>query len=877
MPAHPVGTVTFLFTDIEGSTRLLQQLGAQYSLVLETHNRILRAAIGEAAGYEFQTQGDGLFAAFPSASTALSAAVAAQRALHNHSWPTGVTVRVRMALHTGLPSITNSGYVGLDLHRTARICAMAHGGQVLLSQATRDLLEHHLPPRVGLRDLGEHRLRDLQMPEHLYQVVLPDLPDNFPPIQSLKAHRHNIPIQMTSFVGRDREVADIKNALAKTRLVTLTGPGGCGKTRLALHVAGELVDAYQGGVWIVELASLSDPGLVLQTVAFTVGVREEPGRSPFDALADHLEPRHLLIVLDNCEHLLPATAELADRLLRVCPDVRILTTSREELRVGGELTYPVPSLPVPDLSRMPPLDHLAEYGAVRLFAERAAFALPGFELTAHNAVLVAGICHRLDGIPLAIELAAARVRVLSLEQIQARLDDRFNLLTGGSRTTLPRHRTLRAAMDWSHDLLSRAEQVMFRRLSVFAGGFILEAAEAACPAAPGEPEPLDLLIGLVHRSLVIAEGDAREVRYRLLETVRQYAQKKLAEAQEEAEIQRRQCAWYVALAERAEPELRGSEQAAWLERLDVEHDNLRAALRWSVGSEAAEAGLRLAAALWWFWSVRGYYREGSGWLDQVLRRSSEAAPALRAKALIGAGHIAMTQGAYAQSLALLGESLAINRRLGDKRSIAVSLNWLGRLAWCQGDFQRAGTLYEEGLGLARESGAKDTVGALLNTLGVLAAHQGNYASARSFYEESLESCKQASDKRGIALAIGNLGVLAFRQGEYAAARSFVGQSLTVDQELGDKRGSTSELEVLGFLAVAQGRTEEAARILGAAEALREAIGAPLSPSERAVYDYERQMSILRASLSPEVLGQAWADGRAMTLEQAIEYATRSGT
>ncbi len=559
MPDLLTGTVTFLFTNIEGSTGLLQRLDDRcYGEVLAEHQRLLRAAFQEEGGQEMDTHGDAFFVAFPRASNAVAAAVAAQLAITAHPWPEGAPMRVCMGLHTGEATIADSRYVGLNVHRAARICAAGWGGQVLLSRATHDAVTHDLPPGTSLRDLGEHRLKDLQRPEEIFQLLHPDLPTDFPPLRSLGVLSNNLPHQVTSFIGREREMAEVKRLLAATRILTLTGPGGCGKTRLALRVAADLLEEFANGVWLAELAALSDSALVPQAVASALGVREESGRSLLATLADYLQPKQLLLVLDNCEHLIGACAPLAAALLRACPRLKILALSWEVLGIAEEVTYHVPALSLPDLRRLPSLEHLTQYEAVRLFIERAADALPTFAVTNQNARAVAQVCYRLDGIPLAIELAAARVKVLSVDQIAGRLDDRFRLLTSGSRAAPPRLQTLRATMDWGYDLLLEKERLVLRRLAVFAGGWTLEAAEAVCAGDGVEGfEVLDLLTRLVNKSLVSAEEQGEETRYRMLETVRQYAWEKLLESGEADVMRGRHRDWDQRMAERAEPEFHG--------------------------------------------------------------------------------------------------------------------------------------------------------------------------------------------------------------------------------------------------------------------------------------------------------------------------------
>ncbi|HKV44222.1 MAG TPA: AAA family ATPase, partial [bacterium] len=531
MSRPPIGTVTFVFTDIEGSTALLQRLGdTPYADALAEHRRILCTVFTDRGGQRVDTAGDAMLVVFPRARDAVGAAVAGQRALRAHRWPEDARLQVRMGMHTGEPVAVADEYIGLDLHRAARICRAGHGGQILLSRATASLIDERLPDGVSLRDLGTHRLKDLRSPERLFQVVHPDLPAEFPPVASVDTHAHNLPHPVSSFVGRDREIAEVTRLISTSRLVTLTGAGGCGKTRLALRVAAAVLEAYPDGVWLVELAALADPALVLQSVASAVGVREVSGHPLPAAVVEHLRAKKLLLLVDNCEHLVEACAQAARTLLNACPELRVLATSQEVLGIPGEVAWRVPSLSLPDVCGDSDIRALAECEAVRLFVERAAAVQPSFVLTARSAAAVADVCRALDGIPLAIELAAARVAALPVEEIAARLNDRFALLTQGERAALPRHRTLRAAMDWSYHLLPEAERALLRRLAVFAGGWTLEAAEAVC-ATDGAVGfyVLDLLTQLVLKSLVLIDQQA-PARYRFLETVRQYGLVQLAAA-----------------------------------------------------------------------------------------------------------------------------------------------------------------------------------------------------------------------------------------------------------------------------------------------------------------------------------------------------------
>jgi predicted ATPase/class 3 adenylate cyclase len=942
MADRPTGTVTFLFTDIEGSTRLWEQQPEAMSAALARHDPLAAALIAQHRGTLLKSRGEGdsLFAVFASATDAVAAACALQQAFLSETWPAETPLRVRMALHTGEAEQRTGDYYGPAVNRCARLRAIAHGGQVLLSLATEELVLETLPTEARLLDLGLHRLRDLSQPERVFQLIHPNLPPDFPPLRSLAALPHNLPIQLTSFIGREKEIADVKRLLSATRLLTVAGAGGCGKTRLALQVAAGLAEEYADGVWLVELAALADPALVPQTVAAILGVREGPGRPLIETLADYLMPRKLLLVLDNCEHLLSACAQLAESLLRRCLGVRILATSREGLGIAGELTYRVPSLSLPELPPLAPageefLAALRQSEAVRLFIDRAEFSQPGFAVAPRNAGPVAQLCHRLDGIPLAIELAAARVRALPVEQISARLDDCFRLLTGGSRTALPRQQTLRATIDWSYNLLSEEERRLLRRLSVFVGGWTLEAAEAVCSGAGIEPwEVLELLTRLVDQSVVLYEersgaGGAEGTlwgpdpgRYRLLETVRQYAGERLQGAEDANAVRSRHQDFFLRLAEEAEPALRGPDQDAWLGLLETEHDNLQAALRWS-HEEAGkgDAGLRVAVALSWFWFVRGYFSAGRRWLEEALAANPDAPAALRAKALQGEGTLAMVLGEYRRAAALLEESLQLSQTVSAPRERVWALGWLGVMALYAGENERANALFEEGLALCQELGDAWGITWMLMSMGAVAFAQrdleratalleenlvrsrevgdkwvlaltlhnaANVALARRdperaapFVDESLAVWRELRDRRGIARSLRNLALVALQRGDCGRAAALCRESLVLFRETGDKRGILVCFQRLAGIAWDQGRVDRAARLFGAADALRDAMGL------RRPFTYEVESSPDDLAGLRAVLGEAgeseaggpgrkvaaaWAEGRAMTLEQALEYA-----
>ena len=685
------------------------------------------------------------------------------------------------------------------------------------------------------------------------------------PVSAPAHSSHNLPVQITSFIGREREIAEIQQALPRTRLLTLTGAGGCGKSRLALQVGASLVDSYADGVWLVELAALSASSLVPKAVASALSIPERPGVSVSETLRRYFQTKSLLLVLDNCEHLLSAVADLAQTLLQICPNLRILATSREPLGVSGEATWRVPSLSLPDLTQLPDLERLMQSEAIRLFVERAAFSQAGFQITRSNAPVLAHVSHRLDGIPLAIELAAARVKALSVDVIAARLDDQFRLLTGGSRTSLPRHQTLRATLDWSYTLLLEQECILLRRLSVFAGGFTLEAAEKVCSGEElAEGDILNLLTHLVDKSLVVF--DERDGRYRLLEMMRQYGRDRLVESERLETIQERHLGFFLVLAEKAEPKLEGAEQEVWVNRLEAEHDNLRAALEWSI-KNTAESGLRLAGALGRFWLLRGHFTEGYRWLMEALKINGAAAQ--RTKALNGAGLLALRKGDYATARSLYQESLSVYRELGDQRGLADAIHSLGFLASHEGDFPSARSFFTECLSIYREIGARQGIAETLGTLGHVAWHQGDYASARPLLEESLTRSRELGQGRLIIFALWSLGLVAFDQGNNANARSFYREGLAIAEALGDPYFAYL-LEACADLAAAEGQTRRAARLLAAATAFRKALDFPLPPAHHS--DYNRPLAVIRAALNEEAFNAAWAEGQTMTLEQAIESA-----
>ena len=633
--AFPTGTITFLFTDIEGSTKLWEAHPDAMRLAVARHDALLRQAVEDNGGWLFKTTGDGIAAAFALVPDALTATLAAQIALAAEPWPEAVALRSRMGLHTGAAELRDGDYYGSTLNRVARLMAAGHGGQILLSDVTHELIRDSLPPDVSLLPLGKYRLKDLARPETIHQLAHPSLTAEFPPLRTLDVTPNNLPQQVTSFVGREKPLAEVAALLVKTRLLTLTGSGGSGKTRLSLQAAADVLETYPDGAWLVELAPLADPLLVAQTVANVLGVKEEKDKPILTTLAEHLKVKKLLLLLDNCEHVLDASARLADTLIRSCPMVQILATSREGLGIAGETTYRVPSLSLPDPRQTQTAESLSQYESAQLFIARALQTQPDFAVTNQNAPALASICYRLDGIPLAIELAAARARSLSVEDIHSKLDQRFRLLTGGSRTALPRQQTLRSLIDWSYDLLNEPEKALLCRLSVFAGGWTLEAAEQVCAGDVVEEwEVLDLLTSLCDKSLVVAEPSGTTTRYRILETVRQYARDRMLENGDGAVYRDRHLAFFLALAEEMEPQINSPRMKEILDRFEGELDNFRTALEWSGDAPThAELGLRLILEINNFLNMRAYFKEGRERLSRAMEASAGVSPSVRARGL----------------------------------------------------------------------------------------------------------------------------------------------------------------------------------------------------------------------------------------------------
>ncbi len=955
----PTGTVTLLFTDVEGSTHLLQHLGDRYADVLSLCRHLLRRAFDDGGGNIVDTQGDAFFVAFARATDAVSAAITAQRTLASQAWPEEVDVLVRMGMHTGEPHLGIEGYVGLDVHLASRIMNAGHGGQILLSQTTRDLVEHDLPDGASLRDLGAYRLKDLEHPSHLYQLVIEGLSADFPPLKTLNTYPHNLPVQLTPLIGREQEVATVQHLLRRedVRLLTLTGPGGIGKTRLGLQVAAELSNRFADGVFFVNLAPISDATLVVPTIAQTLGIREMAGRPPLERLKEAAHKKQMLLLLDNFEQVVNAASQVAD-LLVACPKLTVLVTSREVLHVRAEYEFAVPPLELPDPKHLPDPATLSHYAAVALFFQRAQAGTPDFQVTHANARAIAEICARLDGLPLAIELAAARMKLLSPQALLTRLGQRLQVLTSTTRDVPARQQTLRNTIAWSYQLLNSDEQLLFRRLSVFGGGCTLEALEAVCAVldgADGAGSMLDVVGSLIDKNFLRqTEQEDGEPGFMMLETIREYGLECLTASREMEATRQAHAVYYFTLAEKAVLEFWGPQQAEWFDRLEREHDNLRAALNCLLergeATESIEMALRLGGALWHFWRVRNHIREGWTFLERALARSEEVAGSVRAKALCAAGdlagwlgdpdrgevlcqeslvlfrevgdtagvrvavlHLGLSalqrkdwaaarsrfeeslatfkeagdKGGMAWSLSFLSEvdlyqgeytrgrsraeaSLVLYKELGDKSGIVRSLHVIAGGYLNEGDAAKAHPLLEESLALNKEIGDKYVEGLVLDALGRVAFHQGNMVLARALLEEGLTNFQAGDNIDDLdykAWTLSHLAKVTAFEGDYATAHALYEQCLAIARKVPWKLYTPIYLEGLADVVTAQGEPVWAAQLYGTAWTLRESVGTPIPPVERACY--ERSVATARTQLGEKAFAAAWAEGRMMSLEQVL--------
>jgi predicted ATPase/class 3 adenylate cyclase len=880
-PPLPTGTVTFLFTDIEGSTRLLQELGEAYGQLLADHRRLLEDAIAANRGTTIGSEGDAVFAAFADAASALAAAADAQRTLAGHSWPAGHQVKVRMGVHAGEVTLVGGDYVGLALHQVARITAAGHGGQVLLSDAARALTATSLPAGVELRDLGAHRLKDLTQPERIFQALITGLPSSFPALRTLEGRPNNLPLQPTTFVGRN-EIETARRLLEGARLLTLTGPGGTGKTRLALQLGAESLDEFRDGVFFVPLDAVSDPQLVPSTIDHALGI-EIGIYPPLDRLIEHLRDRETMLVLDNFEQVVEAGPAIA-QLLREAPRTKVVVTSRVLLRIYGEQEFSVPPLGLPQSRTAISADEAMASEAVRLFVERALAANPNFQLTGDNASVVADIVTRLDGLPLAIELAAARLRILPVKTLRARLDERLAVLTGGPRDLPARQQTLRGAIDWSHDLLDEPDRRLFERFAVFAGGACLTQAEAVCgPASDIGREVLDGLGSLAEQSLLrsLPEADtAGEPRFAMLATIREYALERLNAGQSAEETRRRHAEAYLALAEGAAGELTGKQAGRWLDRLALDHDNLRAAFDWATDGGHAEVALGLVTALWRFWQIRGHLHEASERATRALGTpgSSDLPALIRARALGAAGSIGYWRGDRPATHSRYRDALAAARDSGDRQALADALYNFGfasqQLEGDAVDLYAAGRPYtEQALSLYRELGDERGIAGALWSLAIAEGVAEQFEAARGHFEESLALSRNLGDEFGVGWANHMLGAFEINLGRPAAGEPFLRDALETFRRSNDLSGILILLLDFALQARALGNAERQWRLAGAASALQRSTGLDLVNIPIGEWSWE----VPKPAEGDAEAQRLWREGEQMSVDDAVAYALGSAT
>jgi predicted ATPase/class 3 adenylate cyclase len=898
----PSGTVTLVFTDIEGSTRLLHHLGSDYDDALQEHRHILREAFSSHSGIEVDTQGDAFFYVFSHARDALQAAAQAQRVLLEHHWPQGTELRVRMGVHTGEPTKTKEGYVGRDVHLGARICAAAWGGQVLVSSATAALLPQDIAG-ISLVSLGEHHLKDIEHPTDLHQLTAPGLRKDFPPPRAVSsAHPSNLPSRLPPLIGRDHDLAQLSELLTgdDVFVVTLVGPGGTGKTSLALALGQQLLSSFSDGVFLVDLSATTDPSLVVPAIAQALALKESGGRSLKETVTRHLSEKEMLLILDNFEQVIAAAPEISS-LMSSADRLKVVVTSREALRIRGEREFPVAPLSLPRSSDR--AEAIAASSAVELFVARAQEARPDFSLTRDHAPDVAAICRRLDGLPLAIELAAARVKVLSLPALKERLEQSLAALGQGRRDASARQRTLRGAIAWSYDLLPPEERTLFRRLGVFAGGFSLAAAEEVCVREDLGLDVLDGLSSLVDKSLVRARE--HEDRFVMLETIRSFATDELEASGEAEEIRRAHAEFFRALSEEAEQHLVGIDQRNWLDRLERELDNFRMALEWALRYEPRTA-LVMSAGLWRFWDIRGYVTEARRWLTETLRHDFDDS-LLNARVMYGAGCLAEEQGAFDEARRLLGGALGIFRNRDD-RNVVHCLIQLGAIAWLRGNLTEARAFSEEAVTVARHHRDDGLLGRALASLGETAVESSALDEARTLYQQALLLMRSAQDHRGILWVTTNLGELELHSGHYQRAKQYLDEALSLAESAGDSFGRSSALVNLALSAMLEkdfalarthflsaleisarigslyliagclegiaiatmivGRPRLGARLFGAAQRVRQQGNLPEIPSERALY--EHHLAAAMATLGDETWRKVVAEGQTMTVEQALQ-------
>ena len=870
MAKLPTGTVTFLFTDIEGSTRLLQELGPDYSPVQTDHMQIMRDAISAGGGVEIRTEGDAFFAVFSSVKGAVAVAVQAQRAINDHDWSHGRPLRVRMGLHTGEGILGGDDYLGIDVNRAARIAAAGHGGQVLLSESTRAVVINDLPNGVSIRELGAHRLKDFPDATRLYDLMVDGLLADFPPLMSLETPS-NLPSELTSFVGRERELEAVESLLGSTRLLTLTGPGGSGKTRLAVRVASDVLDRFPDGVFFVELASITDAELVPSAIASALRKREEGARSVSETLMIELRNQNSLLVLDNFEQVIEASPWIG-KLVGAASLIRVLVTSRSPLRIQGEQEFSVPPLALPDPAQAPGPEELTRFEALSLFVERASAIDPRFALSEGNGQAIAEICRRLDGLPLAIELAASRLRLLSPSALLERLDRALPLLTGAGRDVPARQRTLRGAIDWSYDLLTAETAALFRRICVFAGGFTIAAAERV-GAAEGEPgmdtlEGLDALLdaSLIRRRWELAVPD----RFETLRTIREYGLELLEESDEADAVRRSHAQFFLELAEATEPELRGPDIELHLDVLRLEHDNMRAALTLAVEQDEGDVALRLSWSLWRFWHLHGDLTEGRRWTDQALALPSAAGRTReRARALLATGSLAYWARATSAMTNTFQQAKSIFEELEDTAGIALATYNIAFALAVENRIAEGVEMFRASRALFEEIGDTRGVGDSLFGLSGMCRKLGDITAARANAEEALRLHRELGDIFGIHGDLYVLGRALTESGDLDAAREIFLETLSMAEHIDSSTEVALCLDLLAVQDAIRGNAVRAMRLAGAAAAIKDSIAGEAPPE---LLDLPDARERARSLITDEEIEAAWGEGKAMSVDEALAYA-----
>ena len=879
-PSNPkIHLATFLFTDIEGSSKLWEQAPEKMKIALPRHHDILQEAISANGGTVFQIVGDAFCAAFPTVISGLSAGVTAQQELHREPWDLPFPIRVRMGIHTGeAGQMANGAYASNPtLNHVARILQAAHGGQILLSLATTDLVKGALPANTELRDRGEHYLRNLTHPEHLFQLNIAELPSDFPPLNTL-THRHKLPVQVTSFIGRESEIAHVKEYLSKDdiRLVTLIGPPGIGKTRLSIEAARAALSDFPDGVFFVALAPFDDPYLIPSVIAQSLGYVGTRDISTIDQLKVGIGDKNLLLVLDNCEHLVESVASLASDLLSACSHLKILATSRESLRIPGEWLYAVPAFDLPTESSSLDVETASKYPALTLFAERARAVRSDFSLNIDNIEMVAAICARLDGLPLIIELIAARIRLMSPQALLERLSGQFVLTADGMRAASERQKTLQNAIDWSYRLLPLEEQRLFAYLSVFSGSFTLEAVEAMFSQQVTEKPLPDLIALLLDKSLLKLVPDLEDLgtaRYTMLVTIREFARERLQKMGQETEIRNEHLAYFLALAEKANKELRGHNQLEWLRRLSLDRDNLRIALDWAIESDQTEAALQMARSLHWFWFVKGDHTEGRQWLGRVITLPdsslySEAYP----EALTQIAHHSWVQIGPEVSRPYVERALTYAQEHNDQHNIARALSHLGLALITEGNFAAGQSTLEESKELFQQLRDKWGYAHVVISLGYAAFKQDDQVAALALHEEALTEFQQIGERYFEVVAFRYIGILKLKQGDISGGVTALQESLILAQEMDSKFEIAVALYWTGEGAKYLGRCASAVHLYWAAKGVFISIGAWSRKEDEA--DFENDLAHCRAALSEAEFAAAVEKGHAMTIEQAIDYALK---